>query len=73
MATSRQVVELARLARAEFALHFVRVGGDSLRIGDETNLSAAGVPSEMLRREGKWISGVCKAYVRADDANYGFE
>ena len=62
VAALRQVVGLAGLPPAEFALH-------SLRIGGATHLSAAGVSPEVLQKEGRWKSDAFKSYVRANDAN----
>ena len=61
-ASLRQVVALAGLPPAEFALH-------SLRIGGATHLSAAGVSPEVLQKEGRRKSGAFKSYVRANDAS----
>ena len=47
----RQVVSVAGVQPEEYALH-------SLRIGGATHLSAGGAAPEVLKRDGRWASGV---------------
>ena len=56
----REVVAKAGMQPDEYALH-------SLRIGGATYLSAGGVPSKVLKREGRWSSDAYKTYVRSHD------
>ena len=61
-AALRKVVALAGVRAEQYALH-------SLRIGGETHLSASGATLEVLQREGRWASDAYKTYVRSDGRN----
>ena len=54
----REVVALAGVRADEYALH-------SLRIGGETHLSAGGASPETLQREGRRASDAYKTYSRS--------
>ena len=58
MKAPRQVVSVAGVQAEEHALH-------SRRIGGATHLSAGGAKLEVMKREGWWVSGAYKGYVRS--------